>query len=71
MKSANHESHESLDVEQWYKLLSQMRSNALFLARSVGRFEPEQGVAFAKLLAGFAALGVDIEGEDLNESKYS
>ncbi len=51
----------------WCNLLSRMRSDVLYLLRSEGPLDPERGVSYARLLAGFAALGFDLEGEDEND----
>jgi len=62
-------SFNSPEGEQLWLILSNMRSEALYLLRSDASLDPERGVAYVKLLAGFAVLGFDLEGEKLDDYK--
>jgi len=60
--------HKSLSLEDIWPILSDMRSDVLFLLRSDEQFGPEQGRAYVSLLANFALLGLDLEGEEDNDA---
>ena len=57
-------------TEEDCRLLSQMRSDALFLLRSEGPLVKERGMAYARLLASFAALGF-ADGDVEDDYEYA